>query len=104
MNTQNDHAHVRIETLNKKNDRSESGAYLGIKRSMHLKRKRVSAQLRNNLVYVIEQNKSIMYDRRINQSIIKSHMSGSHQNPFILHELISQIPLFWSYEKFIHAY
>ena len=23
---------------------------------------------------------------------------------FILHELISQIPLFWNYEKFIHAY
>ena len=55
-------------------------------------------------MYVIEHNKSIMYDRRINQSIIKSHMSGSHQNPFILHELISQIPLFWNYEKFIRAY
>ena len=26
-------------------------------------------------------------------------MSGSHQNPFILHELVSQIPLFWNYEK-----
>ena len=23
---------------------------------------------------------------------------------FILHELISQISLFWNYEKFIHAY
>ena len=23
---------------------------------------------------------------------------------FVLHELISQIPLFWNYEKFIHAY
>ena len=57
MNTQNDHAHVRIETLNKKNDRSESGAYLGIKRSMHYQERGVSAQLRNNLMHIIEQNK-----------------------------------------------
>ena len=45
-----------------------------------------------------------MYDNQINQLIIKSHMSGPHQIPFILHELISQIPLFWNYEKFIHTY
>ena len=31
-------------------------------------------------------------------------MLGPHQSPIILHELISQIPLFWIYEKFIHAY
>ena len=31
-------------------------------------------------------------------------MLGPHQSPIILHELISQIALFWIYEKFIHAY
>ena len=39
-----------------------------------------------------------MYDNQSKQSIIKSHMSGFHQNPFILHELILQIPLFRNYE------
>ena len=34
MDTQIDHAHMRIKTLNKKNDQSGSGAYLGIKRPM----------------------------------------------------------------------
>ena len=57
MNTQNDHAHVRIETLNKKNDRSESGAYLGIKRLVRYQERGVSAQLRSNLMHIIEQNK-----------------------------------------------
>ena len=32
-------------------------------------------------------------------------MLGPHQNPYILHELMSRIPLFWNYgKKFIHAY
>ena len=31
-------------------------------------------------------------------------MLSPHQSPFILHELISQIPLFWNYENCIHAY
>ena len=29
---------------------------------------------------------------------------ASTKAQFILHELVSQIPLFWNYEKFIHAY
>ena len=57
MNTQNDHAHMRIKTLNKKNDQSESGAYLGIKRSMRYQERVVSAQLRSNLMHIIGQNK-----------------------------------------------
>ena len=28
-------------------------------------------------------------------------MLGPHQNPFILHELMSPTPLFWNYEKFV---
>ena len=32
-------------------------------------------------------------------------MLGPYQNPYILHELMSRIPLFWNYgKKFIHAY
>ena len=31
-------------------------------------------------------------------------MLGPHQSPIILHELISQIPLFWNYENSIHTY
>ena len=62
----------------------------------------VSAQLKNNFKHVIGQNRNNrawQLNQSINQSIIKSHMSGSHQNPFILHELISQIPLYHNYEK-----
>ena len=44
-------------------------------------------------------------NQRNNQSIIrKTHMLGPHQSPFISHDLMSQIPLFWNYEKFIHTY
>ena len=39
----------------------------------------------------------------INQSVKKSHV-GSHQNPIILHELVSQISLFYNYEEVILAY
>ena len=60
-------------------------------------KRRVSAQLRNNIFeHVIEQDKSIMYHNQIesiSQSINQSHMWGPHQNPFILHELIPITPL-----------
>ena len=62
---------------NKSIDTIECETYLSHKLSAIIKDK-VSAQIQNNR----EQNKSIMYDHRINQSIIKSHMSSSHQNSF----------------------
>ena len=67
MDTQIDHAHMRIKTLNKEQSKWERG--IPWHQTINaLSRERVSAQLRNNPMYVVEQNKSIMYDHRINQS------------------------------------
>ena len=61
MDTQIDHAYIRIKTLNKERPKWERG--MPWHQTINaLSRKRVSAQLRNNLIYVIEHNKSIMYD------------------------------------------
>ena len=67
MDTQIDHAHMRIKTLSKERSKLERG--IPWHQTINaLLRERVSAQLRNNLMYVVEQNKSIIYDHRINQS------------------------------------
>ena len=73
----------------------QENTYLGGEPICAIKR-RVSAQLRNNFEHVIEQDKSIMYHNQIksiSQSINQSHMWGSNQSPFILHELIPITPL-----------
>ena len=67
MDTQIYHAHMRIKTLNKARSKWERG--IPWHQTINaLSKERVSAQLRNNLMYVVEQNKSIIYDHRINQS------------------------------------
>ena len=46
---------------------------------------KVSKQVQNNRMHVLEWNKSIMYDNQsINQSMRKSHMLGPHQSPIYL--------------------
>ena len=50
-----------------------------------LSREKVSAQLRNNSIHVREQDKSIMYDNQINQSInYKVTYVGSPAKPVII--------------------
>ena len=56
-------------------------AYLGNEPSCAIKRGGVSAQLKDNLMHVIEQNKLIMYDNQINQSIIKNIYMGPPPKP-----------------------
>ena len=51
---------------------------------MRLSKSEVSAQLKNNFKHIIGQNRN-NHAWQLNQSVIKSHMSGSHQYPFILH-------------------
>ena len=102
MNTRNYHAHKRIKTCIWKY-RNGNRYVPGWRATMRLAKSEVSAQLKNNFKHVIGQNRN-NHAWQLNQSVIKSHMSGSHQYPFILHGLISQIPLFWNYENDIHAY
>ena len=46
---------------------------------------KVSKQVQNNRMHVLEWNKSIMYNNQsINQSMRKSHMLGSRQSPIYL--------------------
>ena len=64
MDTQIDHAHMRIKTLNKEQSKGERG--IPWHRTINaLSRERV----RNNLMHVIEQNESIMCDNQINHEI-----------------------------------
>ena len=57
MNTQNNHAHVRIKTCIG-NDHSENGCVPRQRAIRRYQERGVSAQLRNNLMHVIKQNKS----------------------------------------------
>ena len=59
MDTQIDHTHMRIKTLNKERSKWERGI------PWH---QTINVLSRNNPMYVVEQNKLIMYDHRINQS------------------------------------
>ena len=55
MDTQIDHAHMRIKTLNKEQSKGERG--IPWHRTINaLSRERVSAQLRNHLMYFKEQD------------------------------------------------
>ena len=56
----------------------------GWRATMRLSKSEVSAQLKNNFKHVIRQNRN-NHAWQLNQSVIKSHMLGSHQYPFILH-------------------
>ena len=67
LDTQIDHAHMRIKILNKEKLKWERD--IPWHQTINaLSREWVSAQLGNNPMYVIEQNTSIMHDHRINQS------------------------------------
>ena len=88
MNTRIDHARMRIKTLNKERSKWERG--IPWHRTINaLSRERVSTPLKNNLMYVIEQNKSIMYDNQIHQTINRNHVCrASTKACLFLHGLI----------------
>ena len=71
MNTQNYHAHMRIKTCIE-NYQGGCGCVPGQRSNKALSRSEVSAQLRNNRMYVREQDKEIMYDNQVNQSVNQS--------------------------------
>ena len=55
-----------------KNYQSGCGCVPGQRSNKALSRSEVSAQLRNNRMYVREQDKEIMYDNQVNQSVNQS--------------------------------
>ena len=57
-------------------------------------------------MHIKEQGKdqTILIKHNNLQSEEKTHMWAPTKARLILHELISQIPLFWNYENCIHAY
>ena len=94
MNTRSDHAHMRTmhrRWLKWKWVRTWAVGHHA------LSRERVRAQLRNNLMHVTDQNKSIMHGSQINQSVNQSWSLicwAPTKAHFILHELIPIKPLF----------
>ena len=84
MNTQSDHARVRIKTYIE-NYQSGCGCVPGQQSNKALSRSEVSARLRNNFKHVIEQNKidhAWQLNQTNNQSIIrKSHYVGPLPKP-----------------------
>ena len=75
-----------------------------------LSRSEVNTQLRNNFEHVIEQNKinhAWQLNQTNNQSINHKEITyiGPPQKPdLFLHELVSQIPLYWNCKNHINAY
>ena len=66
MNTQIEHAHMNIKTCIER-DQNKYECVPGQRVIMRYQERGVSAQLKNNLMHVIEQNKSIIYDNQVNQ-------------------------------------
>ena len=63
---------------------------------MRYQERGVSAQLKNNLMHVIEQNKSINHQNHVCGAPTKARL--------FLHELIPWISIIRNYENKIHAY
>ena len=98
MDTRNYHAHIRIRICIENN---QSGSGCVPVQQTAMRYHKIGLVDKHRLIMYISwniadqsrmTNKSI--NRSIDQSIIKSRMWGPHQSPFILHELISQIPSF----------
>ena len=108
MDTRNYHAHMRIRICIE-NNQSGSGC-VPVQQTATRYHKIGLVDKRRLIMYISWNianqsrmtNKSI--NRSINQSIIKSRMWGPTKARSILHELASQILLFWNYENCIHAY